>query len=91
MSAEIFAEVGESDDLMEELAARTQLQDDVVVLLGFGEVDQSDDIGMIKLTHDLDFLEDIRSLDDPRISRWPQIKQCITDESVQHHPNTRKT
>lgn len=62
VSTEILAEVGQPDDLMEELAARAKLQDNVVVLTGFGEVDEFDDIGMVELSHDLDFLEDVCSL-----------------------------
>jgi hypothetical protein len=47
---------------MEQFAARTKFEDDIVVLARFGEVDQLDDVGMVKLTHDLDFFEDVRSL-----------------------------
>ncbi len=62
MSTEILAEVGQPDDLMEELAARAELQDNVVVLTRFGEVDEFDDIGMVQLSHDLNLLENVRSL-----------------------------
>ena len=47
---------------MEQFAARTKLEDDVVVLARFGKVNQLDDVGVVKLTHDLDFLKDVRSL-----------------------------
>jgi hypothetical protein len=56
MSRQILAEVGESDDLMEELSAGGQLQNDVVVLLGFGKVDELNDVWVIQLSHDLYFL-----------------------------------
>lgn len=47
---------------MEKLATRTQLQDEIVVLSGFGEVDEFDHVGVVKLSHDLYFLQDVRSL-----------------------------
>lgn len=47
---------------MEQFAAGAKFEDDVVVLARFGEVNQLDDVGVVKLTHDLDFLEDVRSL-----------------------------
>lgn len=62
VATEILAEVGQPDDLMEELAARAELQDNVVVLTGFGEVDEFDNVGMVELSHDLYLLEDVRSL-----------------------------
>ena len=62
VSTEILAEVGQADDLMEELAARAELQDNVVVLSGFGEVDKFDDIRVVELSHDLYLFEDVRSL-----------------------------
>lgn len=62
MPTEIFAKVGQSHDLVEELAAGAELEDDVVILPGFGKVDQFGDIGVVEVAHDLHFLEDIRSL-----------------------------
>jgi len=47
---------------MEKLATRTELKDDVVVLPRLGKVDKLDNVGMIKLAHDLYLLEDVRSL-----------------------------
>ena len=63
MSAEIFAEVSQADNLMEKLAARAELQNDVVVLAGFGEIDQLDDIRVVDLSHNLHFFENIGSLE----------------------------
>lgn len=62
VSAEILTEVGQSHDLMEELASGAKLQDDVVILAGFGEIDQLDDVGVVEVAHNLDFFEDIRTL-----------------------------
>ena len=47
---------------MEEFATGTQLEDDVIVLLGFAELDKLDDVGVFEVAHDLDFFEDVRSL-----------------------------
>ena len=47
---------------MEELSARAQFENDVVVLPGLGEVDEADDVGMVELSHYLDFFEDVCSL-----------------------------
>ncbi len=63
MAREVLAEVSEPDNLVEELAAGRELQDDEVMLLRLGELDQPDDVGVIELAHDLDFFEDVRSLD----------------------------
>lgn len=62
MSTEVLAEVGQPDNLMEEFAARAELEHNVVILTGFGEVDEFDNIGMVELSHDLYFFEDVRSL-----------------------------
>lgn len=64
VSAEVLTEIGQSHDLVEELASGAKLQDDVVILSGFGEVDQLDDIGVVEVAHNLDFLKDIRTLHD---------------------------
>jgi hypothetical protein len=47
VSREILAEVGQPDDLVEELAARAQLENDIVVLSRFCEVDELNDIRVI--------------------------------------------
>jgi hypothetical protein len=62
VSAEILAEIRQADDLMEKLASRTELENDVVVLSGLGEIDQFSDVGVIKVAHNLNFLEDVGSL-----------------------------
>ena len=48
--------------MVKELTARTKLEYDVVVLACFGELDKLDDVGMVKLSHDLDFFEDVGAL-----------------------------
>ena len=62
MTTEFLAEIGQAYDLMEELAARAELQDDVVILTTFGEIKKLDDIWVVDLTHDLYFFEDVLSL-----------------------------
>lgn len=47
---------------MEELTSRAQLENNVVVLFGLGEFDELDDIWVVELSHNLHFLEDVRSL-----------------------------
>lgn len=47
---------------MEQLATRAQLEYDVIVLARLGEINELDDVGMVKLAHDLYFFEDVRSL-----------------------------
>jgi hypothetical protein len=47
---------------VEKLATRTKLENDVVILAGFGKVDQFHDVGVVQIAHDLDFLEDVCSL-----------------------------
>jgi hypothetical protein len=47
VSTEVFAKVGQSDDLVEELASRAKFENDVIVLAGLGEVDQFRDVGVI--------------------------------------------
>lgn len=62
MATEFLAEIGQAYDLMEELAARAELQDDIVILTTFGEIEKLDDVRVVDLTHDLDFFEDVLSL-----------------------------
>ena len=55
---------------MKQLASRAQLEDYVIILPRFREVDETDNVGMVQLTHDLNFFEDICSLHSRRgISR----------------------
>lgn len=63
MSTEIFTEVCQPNNLVEELATRAELENDVVVLGRLGEVDQLDDIGVIYLSHDLHFFKNVGSLE----------------------------
>lgn len=62
MSTEIFTEIRQANDLVEQLATRTQLEDDEVMLAGFGKVDEANNIGMIQLSHDLNLFQDVGSL-----------------------------
>lgn len=47
---------------MEELSTGAQLEDEVVVLFGFAELNELHDIRMVQLTHDLDLLKDVGAL-----------------------------
>lgn len=47
VSAQIFTKISQTNDLVEEFAARTQFEDDVIILLRFGKVDEPDDIGVV--------------------------------------------
>jgi len=47
---------------VEELTTRAELKDNVVVLTSLRELDKLDDVGVIKLTHDLDLFEDVGAL-----------------------------
>jgi len=47
---------------VEELTTRAELKDDVVVLAGLGELDKLDNVRVVELTHDLNFLEDVGTL-----------------------------
>lgn len=62
MPRQLLAKIGEPHDLVEELAAGGQLEDNVVVLFGLGEVDELDDVGMVDLAHYLHLLKDIGAL-----------------------------
>lgn len=63
VARQVLAEVGELHDLVEELAAGGQLQDDVVVLLGFGEFEKANDVGVVEFAHNRDLFEDVGALD----------------------------
>jgi hypothetical protein len=62
MPGQILTKVCESHDLMKELPARTELENDVVILSRLGKVNELDNIGMIQLSHDLNFFQNIGSL-----------------------------
>ena len=59
MPGEIFAEVSKTHNLVEKLAARAKLKNDVIVLFCFGEIDELDDIWMVDFSHDLNFFENV--------------------------------
>jgi hypothetical protein len=63
MTCKVFAEVGQLDDLMEQLSSITKLEHQVVVIIGFRKANQTNNVVMVDASHDLDFLEDIRSLE----------------------------
>lgn len=62
MTTQILAKIGQAHDLVEQFTSRAQLEDNIVVLTRFSEINQLDDVGMLNLPHDLDFLEDIGTL-----------------------------
>ena len=72
MATEILGEVGQADDLMEQLATGAQFEDDVVSLTRFGKMDEFDDVGMVDLSHDLNFFEDVGALymESARTPQW---------------------
>jgi hypothetical protein len=63
MACEVFAEVSQFDDLMEQLSSVTKLEYQVVVIFGFRKADQTNNVVVVDTSHDLDFLENIRSLE----------------------------
>lgn len=62
MTREVLAEISQADNLVEQLATRAELEDDVVVLACFGKFDELDDVWMFELSHNLYFFEDVGSL-----------------------------
>jgi len=56
MSREFFAKVGQADNLVEQFTTGCKLQYNVIILPRLKEINQSNDIGMIELAHDLHFL-----------------------------------
>jgi hypothetical protein len=68
VSAQVFAKVCQSHDLVEQLSTRAELENDVVILSRFGKVNQLDDVWVVEVAHNLDFLQDIRSLQREDIS-----------------------
>jgi hypothetical protein len=69
VSTEVFAEIGQTHNLVEKFSAWTQLKYDVIILSRLGEIDEADNIWVIQLPHDLNFLEDVGSLRQ-RVSAW---------------------
>jgi len=47
MAAQLLTEVSQSNNLVEQLSSRAELEDYVIVLAGFGKIDKLDDIRMI--------------------------------------------
>lgn len=69
----VLTEVGETNDLMKEFSTRAKFEDDEIILPGFVKVDEFDDIRVIQLPHDLNFLEDVRALYTLLISGCPWL------------------
>ena len=63
VSAQVLAEIRQPYYLMEQLATGAKFQYDEIVLAGFGKGHQLDDVGMVQSTHDLNFFQDIGSLE----------------------------
>lgn len=80
VARKVFTKVREANNLVEKLATRAELKNDIVVLSGFGEVDKLHDVGMIELAHDLDFLENICSLFEHDVSRCSSYAECDDEE-----------
>lgn len=62
VTAEVFTEIGQAHNLMEQFAPWTQFQNDIVVLARLGEFDEFDNIRVIELSHNLDLFQDVRAL-----------------------------
>lgn len=62
MSRQFLAEVSEADDLVEQLAAVRQLENNVVVLPRLGKFDELDDVRVVELAHDLHLFQDVGPL-----------------------------
>ena len=85
MSTEVFAEVGQPNNLVEELAARAEFQNNIVVLARLGKVDQLDDVRVIYLSHDLHFFENVGSLErSVPVSNLPVIEYCASADKRQN-------
>lgn len=62
MATEVLAKVSQLDYLVEQFAARAELQNNVVKLGGFREVDQTGNVGVVELAHNLHLFENIGAL-----------------------------
>ena len=60
VSGNSLGEVLRLDDVVEELASADVLEDEMVVFLVFVELVESDDVGVIGLSEDVDFVEKLR-------------------------------
>lgn len=67
VTAQILAEVCQPHNLMEQLPSGAKFQDNVIILSRLGKVNQLDNVWVINLAHNLDFLENIGSL---RMTAW---------------------
>jgi hypothetical protein len=71
---QVFAKIRKTDDLVEKLAARAQFKNNEIVLPRFGEVDEFNDIWVVKLPHNLNLFEDICSLDTIKSAPGPDYE-----------------
>lgn len=62
MATEVFTEVRQANNLMEELPAGAEFQDDIIILARLGKLNQFDDVRVIDLAHNLYFFQDVGSL-----------------------------
>ena len=86
---EVFAEVCETYDLVEQFAARAQLQHDKIVLPRLAEINEFDDIGMIQLSHNLNLFEDVCTLVEGHI-RQPAVGRTSGVEGEGRDEEQRK-
>lgn len=66
---------------MEQFATWGKFENDVVILLGFGKVDELDDVGVVQLAHNLDFFQNVG----PLRGRVSIGKNSSADEQSQLH------
>jgi hypothetical protein len=59
VSGKLLAEICQADNLVEKFTTGGKLQNDVIILPRFGEFDELDNVGVVKLAHNLDLLQDI--------------------------------
>lgn len=62
MTTQILAEIGQPNNLMEELASWAEFENNIIVLARFGKVNEADNVGVVQLSHDLYLFEDVGSL-----------------------------
>lgn len=62
MSRKLFAKICETNNLVEQLTTRGELENNVVIRLGFRKVDELDDVGMIELAHNLHLFQNVCAL-----------------------------
>ena len=81
VAREILAKVGEANNLVEKLATRAKLEDNVVVLPCLLELDELDNVGVVDLAHDLHLFENVGTLLGARltsafVTRLHKTRRC---------------